>query len=60
MRITDLAIKMEKKMSSSQPRLINQRYALDANPQSGGMADVYKAIDMQSSLRQSVSFWDLN
>ena len=39
-------------MSSSQPRLINQRYALDANPQSGGMADVYKAIDMQSGLRQ--------
>ena len=39
-------------MSSSQSRLINQRYALDANPQSGGMADVYKAIDMQSGLRQ--------
>ena len=39
-------------MSSSQPRLINQRYALDANPRSGGMADVYKAIDMQSGLKQ--------
>ncbi len=39
-------------MNSSQPRLINQRYALDANPRSGGMADVYKAIDMQSDLKQ--------
>lgn len=39
-------------MTSSQPRLINQRYALDPNPRSGGMADVYKAIDMQSGLKQ--------
>ena len=39
-------------MSSSQPRLINQRYALAPTPRSGGMADVYKATDMLDNLRQ--------
>lgn len=40
-------------MSSSQPRLINQRYALlPTPPRSGGMAEVYKAIDMQSDAKQ--------
>ena len=34
------------------PRIINDRYALSPNLRSGGMADVYQAIDMKEGLRQ--------
>ena len=34
------------------PRLINSRYALSPDPRSGGMADVYQAIDMVEGLRR--------
>lgn len=32
--------------------VINERYALSDKPRSGGMADVYQAIDMKGGLRQ--------
>lgn len=44
-------------MTSSQTRLINQQYVLYPNPRSGGMADVYKAIDMQSEKHVAVKIF---
>lgn len=44
-------------MTSSQTRLINQQYVLYSNPRSGGMADVYKAIDMQSEKQVAVKIF---
>ena len=35
-------------MDQKRPRLLNSRYALPANYKSGGIADLYKATDLQN------------
>jgi serine/threonine protein kinase len=35
-----------------QTRIVNERYALAANPRTGGMSEVYAAIDLADGLKK--------